>query len=185
MPKKPGNPRKYPVFFRYFRVLPVLDAGDRRGLLVGLPSRCSAGLTLATVVGEPNCCSVVTVNTSNTVQLLTFDSSRPSRDRRALSRLGVATRIPLSLELSTPVSSRSLALAFRSGSPEAAVVVMCPTLRPCRASAPSVRIFVRGSGRRQGESLSRVMPNKLQKHVRVRIGSLLITLSAVLLRECT
>ena len=107
MPKNPGKTRKYLGFSRYFRVLPALDAGDRRGSLPGLPYCCSAGLTLATVVGEPHCCSVVTVNTSNTVQLLTFDSSRPSRDRRALSRLGVATRIPLSLELSTPISSRS------------------------------------------------------------------------------
>ena len=70
------NPeRKYLGFSGYFRVLPALDAGDRRGSLPGLPYCCSAGLTLATVVGEPHCCSVVTVNTSNTVQLLTFDSS--------------------------------------------------------------------------------------------------------------
>ena len=73
--KNPGKTREYPGFPGYFRVLPVLDAGDRRGSLPGLPYCCSAGLTLATVVGEPNCCSVVTVNTSNTVQLLTFDSS--------------------------------------------------------------------------------------------------------------
>ena len=33
----------------------------------------AAGLTLATVVGEPHCCSAVTVNTSNTVQLPTFE----------------------------------------------------------------------------------------------------------------
>ena len=109
MPKnrvKPENTWGFPGIFGYY---PHLEAGDRRGSLPGLPYCCSAGLTLATVVGEPHCCSVVTVNTSNTVQLLTFDSSRPSRDRRALwvSRLGVATRIPLSLELSTPVSSRS------------------------------------------------------------------------------
>ena len=72
--KNPGvnKTRKFPG---YFRVLPALDAGDRRGSLPGLPYCCSAGLTLATVVGEPHCCSVVTVNTSNTVQLLTFDSS--------------------------------------------------------------------------------------------------------------
>ena len=75
MPKNPGKTRKYLGFSRYFRVLPALDAGDRRGSLPGLPYCCSAGLTLATVVGEPHCCSVVTVNTSNTVQLLTFDSS--------------------------------------------------------------------------------------------------------------
>ena len=55
--------------------LPALDAGDRRGSLPGLPYCCSAGLTLATVVGEPHCCSVVTVNTSNTVQLPTLNSS--------------------------------------------------------------------------------------------------------------
>ena len=72
MPKNPGKTRKYLGFSRYFRVLPALDAGDRRGSLPGLPYCCSAGLTLATVVGEPHCCSVVTVNTSNTVQLLTL-----------------------------------------------------------------------------------------------------------------
>ena len=69
---KPENTQGFP---RYFRVLPALDAGDRRGSLPGLPYCCSAGLTLATVVGEPHCCSVVTVNTSNTVQLLTLNSS--------------------------------------------------------------------------------------------------------------
>ena len=79
MAKPPGKTRKYLGFSGYFRVLPALDAGDRRGSLPGLPYCCSAGLTLATVVGEPHCCSVVTVNTSNTVQLLTFDSSRPGR----------------------------------------------------------------------------------------------------------
>ena len=72
--KTAGKPRKYLGFPGYFRVLPALDAGDRRGSLPGLPYCCSAGLTLATVVGEPHCCSVVTVNTSNTVQLLTFDN---------------------------------------------------------------------------------------------------------------
>ena len=71
--KNPGKTREYRDFpGNYFRVLPALDAGDRRGSLPGLPYCCSAGLTLATVVGEPNCCSVVTVNTSNTVQLLTL-----------------------------------------------------------------------------------------------------------------
>ena len=79
--KNPGKPRKYLGFPGYFRVLPALDAGDRRGSLPGLPYCCSAGLTLATVVGEPHCCSVVTVNTSNTVQLLTFDSLREGVDR--------------------------------------------------------------------------------------------------------
>ena len=69
--KNPGKTRKYLGFSRYFRVLPALDAGHRRGSLPGLPYCCSVGLTLATVVGEPHCCSVVTVNTSNTVQLLT------------------------------------------------------------------------------------------------------------------
>ena len=71
--KNPGKTREYPGFSRYFRVLPALDAGDRRGSLPGLPYCCSAGLTLATVVGEPHCCSVVTVNTSNTVQLPTLN----------------------------------------------------------------------------------------------------------------
>ena len=75
MAKKPGKTRKYLGFSRYFRVLPALDAEDRRGSLPGLPYCCSAGLTLATVVGEPHCCSVVTVNTSNTVQLPTLNSS--------------------------------------------------------------------------------------------------------------
>ena len=60
------------VFQVFSRVLPALDAGDRRGSLPGLAYRCSAGLTLATVVGKPHCCSVVTVNTSNTV----FSSQR-------------------------------------------------------------------------------------------------------------
>ena len=73
--KNPGKTRKYLGFPGYFRVLPALDAGDRRGSLPGLPYCCSAGLTLATVVGEPHCCSVVTVNTSNTVQLPTLNSS--------------------------------------------------------------------------------------------------------------
>ena len=60
--KPPGETRKYLGFPGYFRVLPALDAGDpRRGSLPGLPYCCSAGLTLATVVGEPHCCSVVTV----------------------------------------------------------------------------------------------------------------------------
>ena len=79
MPKNPGKTRKYLGFSRYFRVLPALDAGDRRGSLPGLPYCCSAGLTLATVVGEPHCCSVVTVNTSNTVQLPTLNSSKQQR----------------------------------------------------------------------------------------------------------
>ena len=69
----------------YFRVLPALDAGDRRGSLPGLPYCCSAGLTLATVVGEPHCCSVVTVNTSNTVQLPTLNSSTPHSSACALA----------------------------------------------------------------------------------------------------
>ena len=74
--KIPGKTQKYLGFPGYFRVLPALDAGGRRGSLPGLPYCCSAGLTLATVVGEPHCCSVVTVNTSNTVQLLTFDNPK-------------------------------------------------------------------------------------------------------------
>ena len=78
IPPKPGKTRKYLGFPGYFRVLPALDAGDRRGSLPGLPYCCSAGLTLATVVGEPHCCSVVTVNTSNTVQLPTLNSSKSS-----------------------------------------------------------------------------------------------------------
>ena len=69
-----------------FRVLPALDAGDRRGSQPGLPYCCSAGLTLATVVGEPSllfCC--FTVNTSNTVQLPTLNSSYSSVwDRRGV-----------------------------------------------------------------------------------------------------
>ena len=48
-------------------------AGHCQAFLIVVP----AGLTLATVVGEPHCCSVVTVNTSNTVQLLTFDNPIP------------------------------------------------------------------------------------------------------------
>ena len=72
MAKNPGKTRKYLGFSGYFRVLPALDTRDRRGSLPGLPYCCSVGLTLATVVGGPHCCSVVTVNTSNTVQLLTL-----------------------------------------------------------------------------------------------------------------
>ena len=37
---------------------------------------CSRGLLLASVVGQAHCCSVVTVNNKNTVQLLTFGNSR-------------------------------------------------------------------------------------------------------------
>ena len=95
--KNPGKTREYPGFSRYFRVLPALDAGDRRGSLPGLPYCCSAGLTLATVVGEPHCCSVVTVNTSNTVQLLTFDNPRSidmSIEHPARSTPHVHTRQP-------------------------------------------------------------------------------------------
>ena len=89
------------------------------------------------------------------------------REIAARSRVSASLHVYRSRSNSRLPSLLGVALAFRCGSPEAAVVVMCPTLRPCRASAPSVRIFVRGSGRRQGESLSRVMPNKLQK-LRVR-----------------
>ena len=86
--KNPGKTRKYLGFPGYFRVLPALDAGDRRGSLPGLPYCCSAGLTLATVVGEPHCCSVVTVNTSNTVQLfLTFDSCVENVPKKACPSL--------------------------------------------------------------------------------------------------
>ena len=85
MPKNPGKTRKYLGFPGYFRVLPALDAGDRRGSLPGLPYCCSAGLTLATVVGEPHCCSVVTVNTSNTVQLPTLSLRRRVANRQRVS----------------------------------------------------------------------------------------------------
>ena len=81
-------------FSRYFRVLPALDAGDRRGSLPGLPYCCSAGLTLATVVGEPHCCSVVTVNTSNTVQLLTFDNPTRAHTPRGPRTCRRATPAP-------------------------------------------------------------------------------------------
>ena len=93
MPKNPGKPRKYLGCSGYFRVLPALDAGDRRGSLPGLPYCCSVGLTLATVVGEPHCCSVVTVNTSNTVQLLTFDSSIHGTNKRVLELFGIAKNL--------------------------------------------------------------------------------------------
>ena len=93
MPKNPGKTRKYLGFSGYFRVLPALDAGDRRGSLPGLPYCCSAGLTLATVVGEPHCCSVVTVNTSNTVQLPTLNSSTEDR-RRPRESASPAARLP-------------------------------------------------------------------------------------------
>ena len=89
MPKNPGKTRKYLGFSGYFRVLPALDAGDRRGSLPGLPYCCSAGLTLTIVVGEPHCCSVVTVNTSNTVQFPTLNSS--TRIVRKTSREGCHT----------------------------------------------------------------------------------------------
>ena len=81
MAKKTGKTRKLPGISRVFsgitRTLEwtleiVVGHCDR-----GLPYCCSAGLTLATVVGEPHCCSVVTVNTSNTVQLPTLNSSNP------------------------------------------------------------------------------------------------------------
>ena len=80
MAKNPGKTRKYLGFPGYFRVLPALDTRDRRGSLPGLPYCCSVGLTLATVVGEPHCCSVVTVNTSNTVQLLTLGNPKLKTD---------------------------------------------------------------------------------------------------------
>ena len=89
MAKNPGKTRKYLGFSGYFRVLPALDTRDRRGSLPGLPYCCSVGLTLATVVGEPHCCSVVTVNTSNTVQLLTFDSSSLQLARRVRVRASI------------------------------------------------------------------------------------------------
>ena len=87
MPKTPGKTRNFLGFARYFRVFPALDAGDRRGSLPGLPYCCSAGLTLATVVGEPHCCSVVTVNTSNTVQLLTLGNPKALSCGEFISRL--------------------------------------------------------------------------------------------------
>ena len=90
MPKNPGKTRKYLGFSRYFRVLPALDAGDRRGSLPGLPYCCSAGLTLATVVGEPHCCSVVTVNTSNTVQLPTLNSSSGISGEPVVSQISLS-----------------------------------------------------------------------------------------------
>ena len=100
MAKNPGKTRKYLGFFGYFRVLPALDTRDRRGSLPGLPYCCSVGLTLATVVGEPHCCSVVTVNTSNTVQLLTLNSSKhthwcPSQRPQEVMRVdGSANPLP-------------------------------------------------------------------------------------------
>ena len=65
---KPENTWDFPGIFGYYPHW----TRDRRGSLPGLPYCCSVGLTLATVVGGPHCCSVVTVNTSNTVQLLTL-----------------------------------------------------------------------------------------------------------------
>ena len=97
MAKNPGKTRKYLGFPGYFRVLPALDAGDRRGSLPGLPYCCSAGLTLATVVGEPHCCSVVTVNTSNTVQLLTLGNpGQLSRHIVVRTPRGAAGNFPIS-----------------------------------------------------------------------------------------
>ena len=123
MPKKPGcNTRKYLDFPGYFRALPALDAGDRRGSLPGLPYCCSVGLTLATVVGEPHCCSVVTVNTSNTVQLLTFDN--PTLGRPPL---------PISLRSLSPI----LAAIFVPPRGRPLLVVLSLSLLPLR----SVRLF--------------------------------------------
>ena len=79
--KKPGKTRKYLEFFGYFRVLPALDAGDRRGSLPGLSYCCSAGLTLATVVGEPHslvfCCYLLTLATLFSSQRYTALLSSP------------------------------------------------------------------------------------------------------------
>ena len=143
MPKNPGKTRKYLGFSRYFRVLPALDAGDRRGSLPGLPYCCSAGLTLATVVGEPHCCSVVTVNTSNTVQLLTVDSSRPSRDRRALwgrARVSASLHVYRSRSNSRLPSLLGDYLAFRCGSRGGGGVARSARAfhRPCQRRAPRV-----------------------------------------------
>ena len=72
---KPENTWGFPGIFGYYPHWTLeIQIVVGRGSLPGLPYCCSAGLTLATVVGEPHCCSVVTVNTSNTVQLLTFDN---------------------------------------------------------------------------------------------------------------
>ena len=70
---KPENTWSFPGIFGYY---PHWTLEIVVGHCPGLPYCCSAGLTLATVVGEPHCCSVVTVNTSNTVQLPTLNSSR-------------------------------------------------------------------------------------------------------------
>ena len=116
MPKNPGKTRKYLGFSRYFRVLPALDAGDRRGSLPGLPYCCSAGLTLATVVGEPHCCSVVTVNTSNTVQLPTLNSSSEEGEGVVFSRPQRALRAA-SDELGSELARRSRMARFTPFTP--------------------------------------------------------------------
>ena len=69
MAKNPGKTRKTWYIFRgYFRVLPALDTRDRRGTVTARPSLLLlVGLTLATVVGEPHCCSVVTLLTLATL----------------------------------------------------------------------------------------------------------------------
>ena len=54
--------------FRVFVSGIALDAGDRRGTVTARPSLLLlVGLTLATVVGEPHCCSVVTLLTLATL----------------------------------------------------------------------------------------------------------------------
>ena len=115
MPKNPGKTRKYLGFpagiFGYYT-----RTGRWRsscGSLPGLPYCCSAGLTLATVVGEPHCCSVVTVNTSNTVQLLTFDPTHFNAPSSLLEPLCALTDHPGADPV--PASQAASASAFRFG----------------------------------------------------------------------
>ena len=128
---KPENTWGFPGIFGYY---PHCGRWrDRRGSLPGLPYCCSAGLTLATVVGEPHCCSVVTVNTSNTVQLPTLNSSTPPRNK---CRCPLQPAESLLARARAPPAARSDSVDVRARRPS-------PLLPagPCSATPPALRLL--------------------------------------------
>ena len=97
---KPENTWGFPGIFGYYPHWTLWRS--RRGSLPGLPYSLLLMLFSRPNVsyccwGAPHCCSVVTVNTSNTVQLLTFDNPRSidmSIEHPARSTPHVHTRQP-------------------------------------------------------------------------------------------